>query len=127
MIDSIRMGIRAWGERESILPHDGFLVCPADHPGIKIADFNACIEQFRKDPTRIVVATRQGRRGHPIIFPADLVPFVASAACDSGLNNLPHSYADRLCLVERESEGVIRDVDTPDDFREIGNGQDLQD
>src|SRR5215813_10411057 len=41
MIDSIRSGVSAWRARETIQPNDGFLICPADQPGISTADFNA--------------------------------------------------------------------------------------
>jgi len=118
MIDSIRIGLRTWRERTLIADRDGFLVCPADQPGIATADFNACIAAFRAAPDRIVIAARAGRRGHPLVFAAALAAFVESAACDGGLHALPHAHADRVTLVECSSPGVTRDVDTPADWGE---------
>ena len=116
MIDSVRIGLTAWLEREPIRAQDGFLICPADHPGITTADFDKCITAFQHTPDRIVIASRAGRRGHPIIFPAALAPFVESDACDQGLNGLPRSHRDRIVLVECRSTGVTFDVDTPTDY-----------
>jgi molybdenum cofactor cytidylyltransferase len=120
MIDSVRLGLRAWLERETLADHDGFLVCPADHPGIATADFDACIAAFRQAPEQIVIGSHAGRRGHPLIFPASLRSFVESAACDEGLNALPRAFPDRVTTVECRSPAVARDIDTPQDYSEIG-------
>ncbi len=116
MIDSVRIGVRAWRERECVGEADGFLVCPGDHPGIATADHAACIAAFRTAPDRIVVATREGRRGHPLVFPAPLADCVLSSQCDAGLNILLQMYAQHMVPVECRSAGVIRDVDTPQDY-----------
>jgi molybdenum cofactor cytidylyltransferase len=115
MIDSVRIGLRAWFERGPVAEYDGFLVCPADQPGIRTADFNSCVRAFQSAPERIVVAARAGRRGHPIIFPAALAAFIQSAACDPGLNALPHAFPASVLLVTCRSRGVTADVDTPGD------------
>ncbi|MCH7702448.1 MAG: nucleotidyltransferase family protein [Planctomycetes bacterium] len=119
MIDSVRIGLSAWDARESISPHDGFLVCPADHPDIPTSDFNQCIKAFIDNPNRIVIATRDGRRGHPIILPAELMTFVESPACDGGLNALRQAFPDRVLQVATVSAAVTRDIDTPDDYEAL--------
>ena len=62
MIDSVRIGIQTWKLRESSAASDGLLVCPADHPGITAADFNACIAAFQSEPHRIIIASRNGKQ-----------------------------------------------------------------
>ncbi len=122
MIDSVRMGIDAVQNSRvgrELAPSDGFLILPADQPGIDVADIDRCIAQFSSDTTRIVIATHGGRRGHPLIFPASLEPFVQSDACDGGLNALPRTHADRVATVTCGSPGVIRDIDTPDDYERL--------
>ncbi len=119
MIDSIRIGLAAWSERENLHPHDGFLVCPADHPGITTPDFDACIAAFENGTDRIVIASRAERRGHPIIFPAGYAQYVVSEACDHGLNVLPREHPERVVLIECPSVGVSRDVDTPSDYDQL--------
>ena len=119
MIDSVRIGLRTWSDRATVAETDGFLVCPADHPGITTADFNTCVAAFRAATDRIVIASRAGRRGHPIIFPAALASFVQSKACDCGLNTLPRAFPQRVLVVERRSKGVTQDVDTPQDYERL--------
>ncbi len=123
MVDSVRIGLRTWLERQPPAEHDGFLVCPADQPGIATADFEACVAAFRAAPDRIVIATYRGRAGHPLIFPAALAAFVQSPACDHGLHALPQKYADRVKLIECRSAAVVHDVDEPKDMRPIANPQ----
>lgn len=116
MIDSVRIGIQTWKQRDSSAESDGLLVCPADHPGITAADFNACIAAFQSEPHRIIIASRNGRRGHPIIFPANLAAAVQSPACDNGLNALPRTHAGLVREVSCHSPGVLTDLDTPNDL-----------
>lgn len=122
MIDSVRLGLCAatagGAVRDPAAATDGYLVCPADHPGLSAGDVRACIEEFARHPEDIVIAARHGRRGHPIIFPAALAAIVRSSACDQGLNGLPAELPDRVRLIECSSEGVTRDVDTPDDLEQ---------
>ncbi len=121
MIDSVRMGLDAIRSRagDGVGPHDGFMVLPADQPGIDVADINRCIAEFSTDTTRIVIATHGERRGHPMIFPASLEPFVRSDACNGGLHLLPRTHADRVVTVPCGSPAVIRDIDTPDDYESL--------
>lgn len=119
MIDSIRMGLATLAEQHEWNPTDGILLCPADLPRVTDRDVILCAETFARRPNRLVIAAYRGRRGHPIVFPATLVPFVLSAACDCGLRALAARYADRIELVDCGHEGVLRDVDTPDDLSSI--------
>jgi CTP:molybdopterin cytidylyltransferase MocA len=119
MIDSIRIGIAEWRKRQTLREHDGFLVCPADQPGIAMADFNACIAAFRASPDRIVIGTYDGRRGHPIVFPVSLADFVQSSACNAGLNALPRAHPERVIAQPCGSPAVVRDVDTPEDYGKL--------
>lgn len=116
MIDSIRLGLRAWRESGQCAAGCGFLVCPGDHPGISVADVNTCVAAFRASPDRVIIATRGGRRGHPIVFPWADVALVESPQCDGGLNALPRIAGERTRRVECASDGVLRDIDTPADW-----------
>ncbi|MEE9297224.1 MAG: nucleotidyltransferase family protein [Phycisphaerae bacterium] len=119
MIDSIRLGLCAWHERESIDDSDGFLICPADQPGITTTDFNNCIDACRRNPDRIIIAAHQGRRGHPIIFPAAFERFVHSRACNTGLRALPGAHPDAVLSVACASFAVVRNINTPEDYDKL--------
>ena len=120
MIDSVRIGLGEWERRERPGPRDGFLVVPGDQPGLTPFAIDHCLRTFGQDPARIVIAVHSGRRGHPLIFPASLVPFVLSAACDQGLNQLARHHAQLVLSVECDSPAVTRNVNTPEDYRLLG-------
>ena len=114
------MGIQALkGTGQEPADNDGYLILPADQPGISVEDINRCIGTFSQDSTQIVVASHAGRRGHPIIFPASLVDFVRSEMCDMGLNALPRTHAERVVTIPCRSPGVIKDIDTSDDYESL--------
>jgi CTP:molybdopterin cytidylyltransferase MocA len=115
MIDSIRIGIAYWHQRETLQPSDGFLICTGDQPGIATKDIDRCIEAFVADPTRLIIATHQSKRGHPLILPQEMSAVVNSSACDQGLNRLPRLFTDRVTEVESSAE-VIRNINTPHDL-----------
>ena len=119
MIDSVRIGMRTWRERETLRESDGFLVCPADQPGISAGDIETCRRAFERAAERIVIAEYQGKRGHPVIFPLAMAGFVESAACDKGLNALPRAFPERVLVAPCKSAGVTRDVDVPEDWRRV--------
>lgn len=119
MIDSIRAGLNQWERRGPLQAPDGILVTPGDKPGIAVADIDRCLAAFRADPETIVIATHNGRRGHPIIFPAALAGFVRGAACDQGLSALPHAHPRLIRLIACDSRAVTRDVDTPEDYEKL--------
>ncbi len=111
MIDSVRIGLNAIENAPA-----GILVCPGDLPRLTIDDAKSCIDAFGKRPDRIIIATRHGRRGHPLIIPFSLSPFIHSVDCDDGLHRLRLVHADLVQPVECMSDGVLHDADTPDDL-----------
>jgi molybdenum cofactor cytidylyltransferase len=118
MVDSIRLGMRSVGDAAV----DGWLVLPGDQPGLPAADVRGCVDAFAEDRTRIVVAARDGRRGHPIVFPDALAAFVHGADCDGGLNELRRRFPERIRLVEGTSGATLRNLNRPEDVDRLRDG-----
>ncbi len=121
MMDSILLGLHKIDEMEGLsassfnsLPTIGVLVMPGDMPTVSSKVCSKCIEAFKKDPTKIVIATHQGKRGHPIVFPFSLRQELESTT--GGLNELPRSHADLVCEVDANTPTILHDVDTPSDY-----------
>jgi molybdenum cofactor cytidylyltransferase len=132
MIDSIRIGLSALfdncaapsgAEEDKPSPVDratdctGILVVPGDMPGLAVATCRLCAETFCREPTKIIVATHTGRRGHPLIFPATLRSVVHQL--DGGLNALLDLHRDRVRLVETGDPAALEDVDTWYHYRSL--------
>lgn len=113
MIDSIRIGLRELS-RSGWSDADGILVVPADMPLITTESIRACVAAFAADPTRIVVASHNGRRGHPIIFPAALAHAVHGLT--GGLRELLDRFPERVAAVAVSDAGATKDVNTPAEY-----------
>jgi molybdenum cofactor cytidylyltransferase len=121
MIDSVRLGIEELQHRCELNVDDGILICPGDQPGLSVGEIARCCAAFDDQPGRIIVATHDGKRGHPLIFPASRIPFLMSQACDKGLRELVTTHEDNLAVVEIHNSAVLRNVNTPDDFRHLSS------
>ncbi len=121
MIDSVRLGIEELQQHCELNVDDGILICPGDQPGLSVVDIADCCAVFFKQPGRIVVAAHDGKRGHPLILPASRIPLLMSPACDRGLRELVTAHEDNVVVVELHNSAVLRNVNTPDDFRHLSS------
>lgn len=93
----------------------GTLVCLADMPWVRASHLDALLAAFERDPRRpICVPTFEGRRGHPVLWPARHFPALDALRGDRGARELLDVFAAELCYVPVADAGVTRDVDTPD-------------
>ncbi len=109
MLTSIRLGVAALSESV-----DGVLVWPADHPAVSVATLETlCAGAGR---SRAVLPRYRGRRGHPVVLGADLLPAVAAIAPGEGLRRLWRLQPDLVLDLEVDDPGVLVDLDTPEDY-----------
>ena len=120
MIDSVLMGIESLESAHGLRPADGLLVLPADHPGVGADLIRACADAYRAQPQRLIVATYRAQRGHPLVFPFEFVPELRQLAHTGGLNQLLDTRRDRLVELDCRHAGVVGDLDTLDDYRQLG-------
>jgi molybdenum cofactor cytidylyltransferase len=117
MSTSVQVGIRS-------LPDgvDGAAIFLVDHPMIDRQTIEALAA--RLEPGRIVVPLHEDRRGHPVLFAADLFAEILELAPDQGLNTVVKRIRDRVVEVIVDNPGVLRDIDTPEQFaRLLGEDQ----
>ena len=122
MIDSIRIGLaRLTDVRDDDsnvrANRDGVMVVPADMPTLAVSTCRACIASFLQKPDRIVIATHQGKRGHPNVF--SLSVRNEATRLDGGLKMLAQIYPERVVSVETHDPGTTTDVDTPGDYHRL--------
>jgi molybdenum cofactor cytidylyltransferase len=117
MSTSVQAGIRA-------LPTglDGTAVFLVDHPMIDRQTIDALVDRLA--PGRIVVPVHNGRRGHPVIFAAEIFDEILNLSSEQGLNSVVRRLPERVVEVFVENAGVLRDIDTPEQFaRLLGEDQ----
>ena len=97
-------------------PADGILVCLVDHPAITRKVVRLLLERFEKTRAPIVIPTVGGRRGHPILFARSLFQELLDAPIEEGARFVVRRHADKVDLVETGEEGILLDLDLPDDY-----------
>jgi molybdenum cofactor cytidylyltransferase len=99
---------------------DGLLLCLIDHPLISGALVNYLIEQFyAAERTEIVLPTYEGRRGHPLIFPASLYEELLGAPDDKGARAVVWAHAAAVIEVPTEEEGCILNLNDPETLHRV--------
>lgn len=95
-----------------------FLV-PADHPVLSSDIVIALLEAARANPGRILVPTCRGRSGHPTVFTWKHALEVNDIPSGMGFNWLIRRHAADVVHVPVENEGVLLDLDTPEDYERL--------
>src|SRR6266852_363892 len=94
---------------------DGVIVCLGDMPLVTGRDLDRLIAAFNPLEGRaIIVPTRPGKRGNPVLWARRFFAEMAELAGDVGAKHLIGEHAELVCEVEMDSDGVLVDVDTPD-------------
>lgn len=65
---------------------------------------------------RAACPVHQGRRGHPVVFEADLFPLLARSSGDAGARALLAELGSDLAMVACDHQGVLIDIDTHADL-----------
>jgi len=94
---------------------DGTLVCLGDMPLISGRHIDRLIAAFNPLEGRaIVVPTRRGKRGNPVLWSKRLFPEMAALAGDVGAKHLIGEHAEFVAEVEMDDDAILVDIDTPE-------------
>ncbi len=93
---------------------DGVLVGLGDMPRVGSGDIERLVAAFNPVEGRsIVVPTRNGKRGNPVLWAKRFLPDMRQLAGDVGARNLIAANPEAVVEVEMASDGVLTDIDTP--------------
>jgi molybdenum cofactor cytidylyltransferase len=88
-----------------------------DQPLVTSRTINQLIEAFIKHNKGIAVPTYRGRRGHPIIFDIKYKAELFKLKGDIGGREIIQNYPKDVFMVAVDSESVISDIDTKEDYQ----------
>ena len=95
----------------------GVAILLGDMPFVAPPVIDALIATFDPGSGRsICVPTFKGRRGNPVLWPRDLFPTLLGLKGDAGAKRLIGAHAELVCEVETGDDGVLLDIDTPEDL-----------
>ena len=121
MLSSVQSGIQeACQDAPNIA---AVLVCPCDFPLLEAHHVAAVLGGWDGDPDAIVVPTFGGKRGHPGLFGGGLITDILNRdPLRVGLNSLLTERAGTLTNVAVADDAILRDTDTPDEWRQLEEG-----
>jgi molybdenum cofactor cytidylyltransferase len=94
---------------------DGVIICLGDMPLISGRHLDRLIAAFNPLEGRaIVVPTRRGKRGNPVLWSSRFFPEMAALAGDVGAKHLIGEHAELVAEVEMDDDAVLVDIDTPE-------------
>jgi molybdenum cofactor cytidylyltransferase len=102
-------------------PCAGAMFLLGDQPLVTIATIEKLISAFLSEPERWVAPCLHGQRGNPVITPSSWFDRIYSLNGDVGPRAHLQDPAAHLKLVEVEDEGVIFDIDSPEDYKRLKN------
>ncbi|MBC8258325.1 MAG: nucleotidyltransferase family protein [SAR324 cluster bacterium] len=114
MTSSIQTGVRATAEVSQ-----GLLICLADMPFVDKADLNRLVQAFtdlsKTESSLIIVPVFQGKRGNPVLFSSKFRDEILLHDGE-GCRGILRKHQQSIREIEMDSEHVLLDVDTPEDY-----------
>lgn len=94
---------------------DGWLIALADMPWLRPETIQMLAESLQKGAS-IVAPVHAGRRGNPVGFSHQWCDRLQALVGDVGARHLLASHSDQMILQTTFDEGVLKDIDHPDDL-----------
>jgi molybdenum cofactor cytidylyltransferase len=94
---------------------DAVVVALGDMPEVHAQHIDRLIAAFSPADNRtIVVPTRHGKRGNPVLWARRYFSEMADVSGDTGAKHLLGLYAEQVADVDLGTDAVLTDIDTPD-------------
>jgi len=117
MATSIKCGVQA-----AMKDSRAFLICLVDQPHVGADVITTIIEAHKRMAPKIVVPTKDGRNGHPILLDGSLRDEILQMDLNEGLREVVHLHTESVIKVEVSSRTVLEDCDRPEDYERIIKG-----
>jgi molybdenum cofactor cytidylyltransferase len=112
MLSSVQCGLAALESNT-----DAALIALCDQPQIQAVVVHAIVEAYRAGQGALIIPSFEMRRGHPILIGRRYWPEVLALHADETLRSVINGHAEEIAYVEVDTDSVVRDMDTPADYR----------
>jgi molybdenum cofactor cytidylyltransferase len=112
MLSSIQAGISAVDKKS-----DGILVLLGDQPMVSEIVINRLITSFQKTTKGLIIPTFNGKRGHPVLIHSKYKDSIHQLNEAIGLRELFLNNGQDILEVEVQSDSILKDIDTPEDYK----------
>lgn len=114
MYESIRVGLQ---EAKRLDPSSSVLLQPGDHPQVKQTTLEAIRAASIVHETRAIIPTVNGKGGHPVLIPANLIEELITYSGECGLRQYWLDNPETCLRIAVDDPQSIYDVDRPEDIR----------
>lgn len=119
MLSSVKAGFRSLPES-----FDAVLIFQGDQPMITSEAVNIVIHAYRQSNQGIVIPVCQKKRGHPLLIDSKYREEIEKLEDEEGLRGLARKYPEDVLEVDVNLPGILRDIDTPEDYLNAINQSD---
>ncbi|MBN2471170.1 MAG: putative selenium-dependent hydroxylase accessory protein YqeC [Anaerolineae bacterium] len=112
MLSSLQAGLRALDSRVSAA-----LVALGDQPQIQSYVVARMLDAYARQGSKLVIPSFQMRRGHPVLFDRSLWQPLLELPADGMPRDVVNAYQDQIVYVNVNTDSIIRDIDTLEDYR----------
>jgi len=104
---------------------DGVLMCLVDHPMVSARLVDELIQAFYSLRKKIVIPVCGGRRGHPVIFAAELYPELLAAPMEVGARAVVWAHGGDVAEVQTEDDGCLLNVNDAEALARLSGNESL--
>lgn len=112
MLSSLQTGLRALPAHVAAA-----LVVLGDQPRIQPKVVQAVLAAYAEGKGEIVAPSYQMRRGHPILIDRRYWPEILALGPGGAPRDVIDRYQDRIAYVVVDTDSVLKDIDTPEEYR----------
>jgi CTP:molybdopterin cytidylyltransferase MocA len=96
---------------------DALFFTPADIPLFGALTARLLAERLRQGNEHIVIPVYRGKRGHPVVMLSSAAKELIRHKNPGGLRGAMDAYGGSKGMLEVDDQGILRDLDTPEDYR----------
>jgi CTP:molybdopterin cytidylyltransferase MocA len=115
-LSSLQCGLRA-----ARADAEAVLYSPVDYPAISASTPRHIVSGFEPHHS-FVIPRYEGRRGHPVMFAAELIPEFLALAPQQTAREVVHRHVDRTRYLDLSDPGIRVDVDHPHEYHQLVRG-----
>lgn len=119
MRTSVEYGLEAVRSRHAPQPDDGWLLIPADHPVLDRDVLDELIKAWHTTDAEILIPQHHRKSGHPTFFRWSIADRLGEIPNNKGLNWLRTAPGIRVRKLPVNSDSILIDLDTPEDYQQI--------
>ena len=102
------------GLRHISVSADAVMIAHGDMPLIKTETVDEMIVQYQSNS--IVIPVYQGRKGHPVLMDRSVALKCLDPVLAFPLRQIIRDHESRIIFCDSGDEGILLDIDTPDDY-----------